>query len=64
MPNVALAASSDMVVTASRFSQPVSTVLAPMDVVTRDEIERWQSKSLDEVMRRLPGVGDAANLLI
>ncbi|MFV4845859.1 TonB-dependent vitamin B12 receptor BtuB [Edwardsiella tarda] len=61
MPNAALAASSDMVVTTSRFSQPVSTVLAPMDVVTRDDIERWQSKSLDEVMRRLPGVDIAQN---
>lgn len=46
----------EMVVTASRFKQPVSTVLAPTDVVTRDDIERWQAKSLNEVMRRLPGV--------
>lgn len=46
----------EMVVTASRFKQPVSTVLAPTDVVTRDDIDRWQAKSLNEVMRRLPGV--------
>lgn len=46
----------EMVVTASRFKQPVSTVLAPTDIVTRDDIDRWQAKSLNEVMRRLPGV--------
>lgn len=46
----------EMVVTANRFKQPVSTVLAPTDVVTRDDIDRWQAKSLNEVMRRLPGV--------
>lgn len=52
-----LASNNDkMVVTASRFKQPVSTVLAPNNVVTRDDIDRWQAKSLNEVMRRLPGV--------
>ncbi len=45
-----------LVVTASRFQQPVNTVLAPMDVVTRDDIDRWQAKNLNDVMRRLPGV--------
>ncbi len=51
----------DVVVTANRFPQPVSTVLAPTTVVTRDEIDRWQSKSLVDVMRRLPGVDIAQN---
>ncbi len=45
-----------MVVTASRFQQPVNTVLAPTTVVTREDIDRWQAKSLTDVMRRLPGV--------
>ncbi|MBK0004814.1 TonB-dependent vitamin B12 receptor BtuB [Erwinia sp. S38] len=44
------------VVTANRFQQPINTVLAPTTVVTRAEIDRWQSKSLSDVMRRLPGV--------
>jgi vitamin B12 transporter len=44
------------VVTANRFQQPVNTVLAPTDVVTREDIQRWQSKDLNDVMRRLPGV--------
>lgn len=45
-----------LVVTANRFQQPVNTVLAPIDVVTREDIERWQAKSVGEVMGRLPGV--------
>jgi vitamin B12 transporter len=43
-------------VTSTRFPQPVSSVLAPMDVVTKDDINRWQAKTLEDVMRRLPGV--------
>ncbi|MCX9004077.1 TonB-dependent vitamin B12 receptor BtuB [Citrobacter portucalensis] len=45
-----------LVVTANRFQQPVNTVIAPTDVVTREDIQRWQSKDLNDVMRRLPGV--------
>ncbi|MBK5074873.1 TonB-dependent vitamin B12 receptor BtuB [Budviciaceae bacterium CWB-B4] len=48
--------SEKMVVTANRFPQPVSTVLAPIDVVDRDQIDLWQAKSLTDVLRRLPGV--------
>ncbi len=50
-----------MVVTANRFQQPVNTVLAPIDVVTREDIDRWQPKSLNDVMRRLPGVDIGQN---
>jgi vitamin B12 transporter len=53
--------SDTLVVTANRFPQPVSSVLAPTSVVTRNDIDRWQSKSLDDVMRRLPGVDIARN---
>ncbi len=45
-----------LVVTANRFQQPVNTVLAPTDVVTRQDIDQWQAKSLNDVIRRLPGV--------
>lgn len=31
-------------------------MLAPTDIVTREDIQRWQSKDLNDVMRRLPGV--------
>lgn len=47
--------SDTLVVTANRFQQPVNTVLAPTDVVTREDIDRWQAKDLNDVMRRLPG---------
>ena len=45
-----------LVVTANRFQQPVNTVLAPTDIVTKDDINRWQSRTVLDVMRRLPGV--------
>ncbi len=45
-----------LVVTANRVAQPVNTVLAPSSVVTREDIERWQAKSVVEIMSRLPGV--------
>jgi vitamin B12 transporter len=32
-----------------------------MDIVTRDDIDRWQSKNILEAMRRLPGVDIAQN---
>ncbi len=56
-------ASSDetMVVTANRFEQSVSTVLAPVNIVTREEIEQTQAKSLPEILRKLPGVEIAQN---
>ncbi len=41
-----------LVVTANRFQQ-LKPVLAPTDVVTREDIQRWQSKDLNDVMRRL-----------
>ncbi|MGO3908090.1 TonB-dependent vitamin B12 receptor BtuB [Huaxiibacter chinensis] len=50
-----------LVVTANRFQQPVNTVLAPTDVVTREDIDRWQSRTVLDVMRRLPGVDIAQN---
>lgn len=66
LPALAFSAWADddaqtMVVTANRFPQPVSTVLAPVDVINRDQIDLWQSKSLTDVLRRLPGVDIAQN---
>ncbi|MFL7027442.1 TonB-dependent receptor domain-containing protein [Enterovibrio norvegicus] len=45
-----------MVVTASRFEQPVKDVIAPINVVTRDQIEQSQAKTMTEVLRMMPGV--------
>lgn len=53
--------SDEMVVTANRFEQPISSVLAPITVVTRAEIDRWQSNTVIDVLRRLPGVDVAQN---
>jgi len=50
-----------LVVTANRFQQPVNTVLAPTDVVTRAEIDKWQARTVVDVLRRLPGVDIAQN---
>ncbi|PLY37029.1 TonB-dependent vitamin B12 receptor BtuB [Pectobacterium aquaticum] len=46
-----------MTVTANRFQQPVNSVLAPTSIVTREDIDRWQAKSMTDIVRRLPGVG-------
>ena len=48
-----------LVVTANRFEQPEKTILAATSVVTRADIDRWQSTSVVDVMRRLPGVDTA-----
>ncbi|NUU67586.1 TonB-dependent vitamin B12 receptor BtuB [Enterobacteriaceae bacterium BIT-l23] len=50
-----------LVVSASRFPQPVSSVLAPTSVVTREDINRWQATSVADILSRLPGVDIAQN---
>ncbi|MDF7679386.1 TonB-dependent vitamin B12 receptor BtuB [Enterobacteriaceae bacterium ESL0689] len=52
---------SNLVVTANRTAQPIETVLAPVSTVTRQDIDRWQARSLIDVMRRLPGIDIAKN---
>ncbi|MGJ3355045.1 TonB-dependent vitamin B12 receptor BtuB [Providencia sp. Je.9.19] len=53
--------SDELVVSANRFEQPISSILAPVTVVTREEIDRWQSNTVIDVLRRLPGVDVAQN---
>lgn len=50
-----------MVVSANRFEQPISSILAPVTVVTREDINHWQSNTVIDVLRRLPGVDVAQN---
>ncbi len=50
-----------MVVTANRFEQSIDSTLAPIVVVTKDDIQSTQAKSIEEVLRRLPGVQVASN---
>ncbi|WP_272522238.1 TonB-dependent vitamin B12 receptor BtuB [Providencia sp. PROV202] len=53
--------SDEMVVSANRFEQPISSILAPVTVVTREDIDHWQSNTVIDVLRRLPGVDVAQN---
>lgn len=45
-----------VVVTATRVEQPLSDVLAATTVLTREDIERLQPVSLQDLLRGLPGV--------
>ncbi|MCQ4056033.1 TonB-dependent receptor domain-containing protein [Aeromonas sp. SG16] len=45
-----------LVITANRVEQPVSSVLAPVVVIDRAEIESRQVQSLPELLKTLPGV--------
>ncbi|WP_275075974.1 TonB-dependent vitamin B12 receptor BtuB [Providencia rettgeri] len=46
----------EVVVSANRFEQPISSILAPVTVVTREDIDHWQSNTVIDVLQRLPGV--------
>ena len=54
-------ADETMVVTANRFEQSVDQVIAPISVITKQEIEAYQAKALTDVLRRLPGVEVTSN---
>ncbi|WP_035479071.1 TonB-dependent receptor domain-containing protein [Aliagarivorans marinus] len=44
------------VVTAHGVAQNAASVLAPLEVVTRDDIDRLQAQSLTDVLKTLPGI--------
>ncbi|AMO57930.1 TonB-dependent receptor domain-containing protein [Endozoicomonas montiporae] len=46
----------DVVVTASRTAQTVDQALAPVTVITREEIERSQASSVVELLNKTPGM--------
>ena len=50
-----------MVVTANRFEQSINSTLAPVVVVTKEDIQSTQAKSIEEVLRRLPGIQVSSN---
>ncbi|WP_208293558.1 TonB-dependent vitamin B12 receptor [Zophobihabitans entericus] len=54
-------ADETLVITANRYEQPISTVLAPISVVTRAQIDQWQVQSVPEILKRLPGVSIGSN---
>ena len=45
-----------IVVSASRTAQTVDQALAPVTVITREEIERSQASSVTELLNRTPGM--------
>ncbi|MEN3068327.1 TonB-dependent vitamin B12 receptor [Uliginosibacterium sediminicola] len=50
-----------VVVTANRVARTVDETLAPVSVLTRQDIERLQAQSLPDLLRGLPGVSFANN---
>ena len=46
----------ETVVTATRIARTADETLAPVSVITRDDIERRQARSLPDLLRGLPGV--------
>lgn len=53
--------SDTLSVTANRFQEPSSSILAPITVVEREQIDRWQSNSVIDVLRRMPGIDVGQN---
>jgi vitamin B12 transporter len=47
---------SSMTVTGHRFTPLITPVLISVKTVTRDDIDSWQAKSINDVLRLLPGV--------
>lgn len=45
-----------VVVTADRKARTVDETLAPVSIITRKDIEKYQATSLPEVLRRVPGI--------
>lgn len=54
-------ADETMVVTANRFEQSIDKVVASTTVISRQEIEETQAKSLVDVLKRVPGVEVSQN---
>jgi vitamin B12 transporter len=51
----------DVIVTATRTAVTVDDTLAPVNVITREDIERLQARSLIDLLRGLPGVSLSNN---
>ncbi len=45
-----------IIVTANRFEQPLSSTIATTEIITAQQIERLQLKSLSDALKQLPGV--------
>jgi vitamin B12 transporter len=47
-------------VTANRKAQTIDQVLAPVTVITREDIEKYQAKDIADLLKRTPGVSVAS----
>lgn len=59
VPPFAIAADTAMkpiIITASRTAETVDETLAPVSVITREDIERRQAKSVEDLLRGEPGI--------
>ncbi|PTY35896.1 hypothetical protein BGP77_00785 [Saccharospirillum sp. MSK14-1] len=56
LPILALAEDNTVVVTASRYEQPITNTLAAVTVLTEDDIERYGDDSLADLLSRLAGI--------
>lgn len=45
-----------ILITASRFAETVDETLAPVSVITREDIDRTQATTVEEVLRSVPGI--------
>lgn len=56
LPFFALAEDNTVVVTASRYEQPITNTLAAVTVLTKDDIERYGDNELAELLSRIAGI--------
>ncbi|MDA8014198.1 MAG: TonB-dependent receptor [Gammaproteobacteria bacterium] len=45
-----------ILITASRFAETADRALAPVSVITRDDIEEMQANTVEDVLRTVPGI--------
>lgn len=56
LPLLGLADDNNVIVTASRFEQPITNTLAAVTVLTEEDIERYGDDSLADLLSRLAGI--------
>lgn len=60
-PNQTVSPNQTMVVTANPFEDQMNDLIAPVEIITKQDIDAIQAKSLTEILRRLPGIQVANN---
>jgi vitamin B12 transporter len=60
-PDDPITVGEPIIITATRTAQTIDDILASVTVITREEIERRQSNSVQDVLRGVPGLGVTNN---